>query len=66
MDTRIKVSGMTCMHCVGAVTKALQSIPGVEQVEVSLESGQATVTGNADTASMLDAIREAGYEAQLI
>ena len=66
METRIKVTGMTCMHCVGAVSKALKSVPGVEQAEVSLQSGQATVTGNADAASLLEAVREEGYEAQLV
>jgi len=66
METKIKVTGMTCMHCVGAVTKALNGIPGVEQAEVSLQSGQATVTGNADAASLLEAVREEGYGAQLV
>jgi copper chaperone len=35
----IKVNGMTCEHCVAAVTKALQSLPGVSEVRVDLASG---------------------------
>jgi copper chaperone len=35
----IKVNGMTCEHCVAAVTKALQSLPGVLDVRVDLASG---------------------------
>ena len=66
METKIKVTGMTCMHCVGAVTKALEGTPGVEKAEVSLQSGEAIVTGNAETNSLLEAIREEGYEAQVI
>lgn len=66
METKIKVGRMTCMHCVGAVTKALQSTPGVKHVEVSLQSGQAIVEGSADVAVLLKAVREEGYEAQLI
>jgi len=66
METKIKVTGMTCMHCVGAVTKALKNTPGVEQAEVSLQSGMATVTGTADATTLLEAVREEGYEAQLV
>jgi copper chaperone CopZ len=65
METKIKVTGMTCMHCVGAVTKALENIPGVEKAEVSLQPGQATVTGNVEIGSLLEAIKEEGYEAQV-
>jgi len=35
----IQVKGMTCEHCVAAVTKALQSLPGVSEVQVDLASG---------------------------
>lgn len=54
------------MHCVGAVTKALQQVPGVEQAEVSLEEKQAVVTGIADPEALLAAIKEEGYAAELI
>jgi len=66
VETRIQVTGMTCMHCVGAVAKALQNVPGVESADVSLDDKQAVVTGNADTAALLAAIKEEGYEAELI
>ncbi|MFZ0052396.1 MAG: heavy metal-associated domain-containing protein [Desulfobaccales bacterium] len=35
----IQVKGMTCEHCVAAVTKALQSLPGVSEVRVDLAGG---------------------------
>ncbi len=57
---------MTCMHCVAAVAKALQKVPGVEAADVSLENEQAVVTGNADTAALLAAIQKEGYEAELL
>ena len=66
METKLRVTGMTCMHCVGAVTKALENGSGVDKVEVSLETGRANVTGNAETASLLEAVKEEGYEAQLM
>ena len=66
METKLRVTGMTCMHCVGAVTKALENVSGVDKVEVSLETGRANVTGNAETASLLEAVKEEGYEAQIL
>lgn len=65
MQTTINVTGMTCGHCTAAVTRALQGVPGVEQAEVSLEPGQAVVTGNADTQALIAAIKEEGYEAEV-
>ncbi|WP_428624437.1 CopZ family metallochaperone [Sedimenticola sp.] len=64
METTLKVTGMTCMHCVGAVKKALEQIPGVEAADVSLKQAQAVVTGSADVATLVAAITEEGYSAE--
>ena len=66
METKLEVTGMTCMHCVGAVTKALQQVPGVESAEVSLEANQAVVTGDADAQALIAAVKEEGYGAELL
>ena len=63
MTTTYDVTGMTCGHCVAAVTKELEAIPGVTAVDVQLDPGTATVTGAPDDAVVLAAIAEAGYEA---
>ena len=60
----LNVTGMTCQHCVAAVTKALKGVPGVESAEVSLEQKRAVVTGNADTQAMIEAIKDEGYGAE--
>jgi len=65
MQTVISVTGMSCGHCVAAVTKALEKIPGVEKADVNLEQAQAVVTGSADTEQLLAAVREEGYQAAL-
>ena len=62
--TKLKVTGMTCMHCVAAVKKALEQVPGVETAEVSLEKAQAVVTGDGDVQAMVAAIKEEGYSAE--
>lgn len=64
MSTTLNVNGMTCMHCVGAVKKALERVPGVETAEVSLEKAQAVVTGDADMQAMVAAIKVEGYSAE--
>ena len=64
MQTTINVSGMTCGHCVSAVTMELSLLPSVTEVEVDLESGQVTITSDAELAQsqLIAAIDEAGYE----
>ena len=65
MTTRtITVSGMSCGHCVSAVQGELSKIPGVTDVDVSLESGVVTVTSDAplDDDAIAEAVDEAGYE----
>jgi copper chaperone CopZ len=58
------VTGMTCGHCVASVTEEVQEIPGVEQVDVVLETGSLTVTSTEplDAATVRAAVEEAGYQ----
>jgi copper chaperone len=57
------VTGMTCGHCVASVTEEVCEVSGVTDVQVDLESGRMTVTGDADAAAVQAAVAEAGYEA---
>ncbi len=63
--TTLNVSGMTCNHCVMAVTKALSEVAGVEAADVSLEKAQAVVKGSAAAQVLINAVKEEGYEAAL-
>ena len=58
------VTGMTCGHCVASVTEEVSEIAGVENVDVTLETGQVTVTSAepVDTAALRAAVEEAGYQ----
>lgn len=64
MLTTYKVAGMTCGHCVSAVTMELSLLPSVTAVDVDLEVGQVAVTSDAqlDETQVAAAIDEAGYE----
>jgi len=58
------VQGMTCGHCVASVTEEISEIPGVEQVEVVLETGTVTITSTEplDDTAVRGAVEEAGYQ----
>ena len=59
------VSGMTCGHCVASVTEEVQEVPGVENVDVVLETGVLTVTSSSsevDDEAVRKAVEEAGYQ----
>ena len=59
----IKIKGMTCNHCVMAVTKALNEIDGIKDVKVDLEKGEATFEGKPiDMDLVREKIKKAGYE----
>jgi copper chaperone len=64
VTTRYAVKGMTCGHCVSAVSAEVGRIDGVSAVEVDLDSGAVTVTSAAtlDEAAVREAVDEAGYE----
>lgn len=60
----VKVKGMSCNHCVVAVTKALDSVAGVKNVKVDLGKGEASFEEMApvDMAKIRKMIEKAGYE----
>lgn len=58
----LKVSGMTCGHCVAAVGRAVREVPGVRDVGVDLGTGEVTVQGDADEGAVRAAIVAEGYE----
>ena len=61
--TTYTVAGMTCAHCVASVTEELSEIPGVEDVQVDLDSGAVAVTSNqpVSAAAVKAAVEDAGY-----
>ncbi|MCB1858997.1 MAG: heavy metal translocating P-type ATPase [Gammaproteobacteria bacterium] len=62
---QLEINGMTCNHCVQRAKDALRSVSGVEQVEVTLEPGTASVSGSALPADLIAAVERAGYSAIL-
>jgi copper chaperone len=63
--TVVGVDGMSCQGCVKNVTGVLQALPGVEQVEVSLEAKQASIVfdpARVGAAQFRQAIEGAGFD----
>ena len=69
MDTiTLRIEGMSCGHCLRAVSEALRKAPGVLQIE-TVEMGRAEVTidGSVTTpAKVAEAVGEAGYQAEVV
>ncbi|MBD4432478.1 copper resistance protein CopZ [Xanthomonas citri pv. citri] len=65
MNTTVNVSGMTCGHCVRAITHAVQAKDSAADVQVDLGAGEVRVASRLDSTQVLEAIREEGYGAEL-
>ena len=64
MEVDLKIVGMSCEHCSGRVEKALGAVAGVETVDVTLEPGSATVTGQGiDLEDLVEAVDRVGFTA---
>ena len=63
----LKVEGMMCMHCVAHVREALEAVPGVRNVEVSLDEGTAVLEAGmlASDEKLVAAVEAAGYKAKM-
>jgi copper chaperone len=62
MDT-IKVSGMSCQHCVSAVTKALEKLEGLEKVAVDLTTNEVSFVNNGvEREKIRSAISQIGFD----
>lgn len=62
MESTYTVEGMTCGHCVAAVTEEVKQIPGVTDAVVVLADGRLTVSSDApvDFDRIVEAVAEAG------
>ncbi len=58
-----RVEGMNCNHCAENVRKAIAAVEGVEQVDVSLHEGTASVAGSAKEEEIMQAIESIGFKA---
>jgi copper chaperone len=64
-SSEYQVTGMTCGHCETAIREEVGKIPGVENIQVSAQTGRLVVAGadDVDDARVIEAVEEAGYSA---
>ena len=59
------VTGMSCAACQARVEKAVEKVPGVSSVSVSLLTNSMGIEGTAEPTNVIRAVEEAGYGAKL-
>jgi len=64
--TTFSVEGMSCGHCVAAVTRAVQQVDAAASVQVDLSKQTVAVTGGASTDAVKAAIEQAGYPVKAV
>ncbi len=66
---KLKIKGMSCNHCKNRVEKALNAVEGVEKAVVDLDKGLALIQlreRRVEVKELIDAVVDAGYEAEAI
>jgi copper chaperone len=61
MTIEFNVEGMSCQHCVSAVTSAIRERDAAANVQVDLTAGKVSVESSASVETLKDAIDDAGY-----
>ena len=67
MEKKMVIEGMKCNHCRMSVEKALQAVPGVTGVQVSLEEKTAVIQASeaANDQALLDAVAAKGFTGKM-
>jgi copper chaperone len=63
---QFQVEGMSCNHCVGAITRAVQAVDPAARVSADVAAQAVRVESSADTQTLRHAIEEAGYPVQSV
>ena len=63
--TEYQVTGMTCGHCEMSIREEVSTVPGVQEIQVSAQTGKLVITSTeeVDDAAVITAVDEAGYKA---
>ncbi|HEU4641841.1 MAG TPA: cation transporter [Gemmatimonadaceae bacterium] len=61
----LAISGMSCGHCVRAVSQALAEVPGVQVENVGIGSARIRAGDDPAVNAAIEAVRDAGYDAEV-
>ncbi|MFT7177733.1 MAG: Cu+-exporting ATPase, partial [Halioglobus sp.] len=62
----LRIQGASCASCVGKIEGALNQVAGVEKAVMNLVQSTVSVTGDAPVESLIEAVKQAGYEAESV
>ena len=65
-DLELSITGAHCASCVRTIEGALQAVPGVSAAQMNLANRTARVSGQAEPQALIEAVRQAGYQAALM
>jgi copper chaperone CopZ len=65
-DITLHIAGMTCGHCLNAVSQAVGRTPGVEPISVRMGRADLRVRDTADIEAAKSAIEDAGYRVEAV
>lgn len=57
----LKIPDMTCGHCAGAVTRAVQSVDGAAKIDIDMKTQTVSIDTGAENAAIMRALEAAGY-----
>jgi copper chaperone len=61
MKQQYLVENIKCGGCINSINNALKKIPEIESIDVDLETGRITITGNPDHDKVVKKLNEMGY-----
>ncbi|PHR68158.1 heavy metal translocating P-type ATPase [Alcanivorax sp.] len=65
-SVRLSISGATCASCVRTIENALRNTPGVDKADMNFADRTVQVSGTASTETLISAVTDAGYGAELL
>ncbi len=66
LQIQLALEGVSCAGCINKIEKALKEVNGVELVAVNFADRTARVDGVVDTDSLIQSVKDAGYDARVI
>ncbi|MEP5230953.1 MAG: heavy metal translocating P-type ATPase [Alloalcanivorax sp.] len=65
-SVQLSISGATCASCVRTIENALRNTPGVDKADMNFADRTVQVSGTASTETLISAVSDAGYGAELV
>ncbi|HEY4320221.1 MAG TPA: cation transporter [Gemmatimonadales bacterium] len=62
----LHIDGMSCSHCLNAVSKALHAVPGITVDSVQIGRAELQVAKGSDVPGVISAVADAGYSASVV